>query len=193
MRIDLHTHSTESDGILAPAGLVRRAAEAGLAAIALIIGGCEACDEKTAISLTVESGRFYLNEDGEIRIALKVSQSRDDPELDQLGCHLRRTIGLDPDAMWSIVHEVADGPEVALGRQPPPRDHEDPRPEPLHLFENPSAQLLAAHPLAPLEDPAEAGLAEELGPLVHGLRQPVGWRPLSEVDDRSSGCGRHTV
>jgi len=33
--IDLHTHSSQSDGVLAPADLVRRAAEAGLTALAL--------------------------------------------------------------------------------------------------------------------------------------------------------------
>ena len=61
LRIDLHTHSTASDGLLAPAALVRLAREQGLDVIALtdhdnVAGVAEAQAEGQRVGLTVIPG-----------------------------------------------------------------------------------------------------------------------------------------
>lgn len=61
LSVDLHMHSTASDGVLPPAGVVRRAAQVGLAAIALTdhdtVGGvAEATAEGERVGVRVVSG-----------------------------------------------------------------------------------------------------------------------------------------
>lgn len=60
-RVDLHIHTTASDGLYAPAEIVRRAAEAGLAAIAItdhdtVAGLGEALDAGRRLGLEVLTG-----------------------------------------------------------------------------------------------------------------------------------------
>ncbi|RIX49941.1 PHP domain-containing protein [Paenibacillus nanensis] len=60
-RVDLHTHSTASDGLHAPAEVVQKAKQAGLAAVALtdhdtVSGVAEAMDEGDRIGIIVVPG-----------------------------------------------------------------------------------------------------------------------------------------
>ena len=87
--VDLHLHSTASDGILPPAGVVRRAAESGLGAIALtdhdtITGVPEAQAEGDRLGVQVVSGCEFSTDApwGEMHV-LGYFLPTDSPELDR--------------------------------------------------------------------------------------------------------------
>ena len=131
-RIDLHTHSNASDGLFAPAELVRRAREAGLDLIALVdhdtTGGiAEAQAEGARLGLTVMPGveiNTDINGGGEAHI-LGYEITPDDPSLTSNLGMLRgarerrgermvanlRAAGFD--ITWERVREIAKG---AVGR-----------------------------------------------------------------------------
>jgi predicted metal-dependent phosphoesterase TrpH len=126
-RIDLHTHSTASDGLLAPAALVRLAREQGLDLIALTdhdstAGVAEAQDEGQRVGLEVIGG-IEVNTDlsaGEAHV-LGYYVDREQPAFQQTLTTLRdararrgermverlRARGLD--ISWQRVRELAQG------------------------------------------------------------------------------------
>lgn len=129
MRIDLHTHSTASDGVLAPAALVEFAREQGLDLIALTdhdttAGIAEAQAEGQRVGVTVIGG-IEINTDlpgggGEAHV-LGYFIDRDDPNVQHTLTILRdarerrgermveqlRAQGLD--ISWDRVREIAQG------------------------------------------------------------------------------------
>ncbi|MDE3231652.1 MAG: PHP domain-containing protein [Chloroflexota bacterium] len=132
LRVDLHTHSTASDGLYAPAELVRLAREAGLDLIALVDhdttqGVAEAQAAGKALGLTVMPG-VEINTDitggGEAHI-LGYELSPDDPSLarnlgllrgarERRGERMVRNLrAAGFDITWERVRELARG---AVGR-----------------------------------------------------------------------------
>ncbi|WP_165990156.1 PHP domain-containing protein [Streptomyces sp. YIM 98790] len=132
MRIDLHTHSTASDGTDSPAGLVRRAAEAGLDVVALtdhdtvaghaeaaralppgltLVPGCELSCRYGDISLHMLA---YLFDPQEPALARERELLRDDrvPRARAMVSRLRE---LGVPIRWERVRELA-GPDAAIGR-----------------------------------------------------------------------------
>ncbi|SFB91109.1 PHP domain-containing protein [Streptomyces aidingensis] len=132
MRIDLHTHSTASDGTDSPAELVRKAAEAGLDVVALtdhdtvaghaeaaralppglaLVPGCELSCRYGDISLHLLA---YLFDPGEPALARERELLRDDrvPRARAMVAKLRE---LGVPVRWERVRELA-GPQGTIGR-----------------------------------------------------------------------------
>lgn len=82
VRVDLHVHSTASDGALAPEAVVRAARAAGLAAIALT-------DHDTCGGV-VAAREAGLREGVAVVAGVELSATRDGRELHLLGLHLDR-------------------------------------------------------------------------------------------------------
>ncbi|MGP3943075.1 MULTISPECIES: PHP domain-containing protein [Streptomyces] len=131
MRIDLHTHSTASDGTDTPAELVRNAAAAGLDVVALTdhdtVGGYAEATRALPSGLTLVTGAelscrlngvslhmlAYLFDPGEPELAAERELVRDDrvPRAQAMVAKLRE---LDVPITWERVAEIAgDG---AVGR-----------------------------------------------------------------------------
>ncbi|MFE5123413.1 PHP domain-containing protein [Streptomyces sp. NPDC056669] len=131
MRIDLHTHSTASDGTDTPAELVRNAAAAGLDVVALTdhdtVGGYAEATRALPSGLTLVTGAelscrlngvslhmlAYLFDPAEPELAAERELVRDDrvPRAQAMVAKLR---GLDVPITWERVAEIAgDG---AVGR-----------------------------------------------------------------------------
>lgn len=129
MRIDLHTHSTASDGLLAPAALARFASEQGLDLIALTdhdttSGVAEAQAEGERIGLTVVGGieintdlpagggeahvlGYYLDASGpEFQATLTALRDARERRGERMVAKLRAQ-GLD--ITWERVRELAQG------------------------------------------------------------------------------------
>ncbi|HCX85421.1 MAG TPA: phosphatase [Micrococcales bacterium] len=75
MRLDLHTHSTCSDGTLSPAALVRAASEAGLDGVALTdhdttAGWAEATEAALAVGIALVRGAEVSCQDGALGVHL---------------------------------------------------------------------------------------------------------------------------
>jgi 3',5'-nucleoside bisphosphate phosphatase len=126
--IDLHTHSTASDGTEAPAVVVQRAAEAGLTAIALTdhdttAGWADAADAARRVGVSVIPGieistdrrgqsihlLAYLPDPADPDLAAELRQARESRDL-----RLDRMVGLLaadglPVTVESVRAEVADG------------------------------------------------------------------------------------
>lgn len=128
LRIDLHTHSTASDGLLAPAALVRFAREQGLDLIALTdhdttAGVAEAQTEGARIGLTVIDGieintdlptggeahvlGFYLDASApEFQATLTALRDARERRGERMVAKLR---GQGLDITWERVRELAQG------------------------------------------------------------------------------------
>jgi len=131
MRADLHVHSNASDGTDAPAEVIRRAARAGLDAVALTdhdtVAGHEQARRALPDSLTLVPGMelscrlqdhsvhllAYLFDPGQPELAAELVLIRDDRVL-RAQAMVRRLAELGVDVSWEQVAAIA-GPAV-VGR-----------------------------------------------------------------------------
>ena len=131
MRADLHVHSNASDGTDAPAEVIRRAARAGLDAVALTdhdtVAGHEQARRALPDSLTLVPGMelscqladhslhllAYLFDPGYPELAAELTRIRDDRVL-RARAMVRRLAELGVDVSWDQVAAIA-GPAV-VGR-----------------------------------------------------------------------------
>jgi 3',5'-nucleoside bisphosphate phosphatase len=131
MRADLHVHSNASDGTDAPAEVIRRAAQAGLDAVALTdhdtVAGHEQARRALPDSLTLVPGMelscrlqdhsvhllAYLFDPGQPELAAELTLIRDDRVL-RAQAMVRRLAELGVDVSWEQVAAIA-GPAV-VGR-----------------------------------------------------------------------------
>ena len=131
MRADLHVHSNASDGTDAPAEVIRRAARAGLDAVALTdhdtVAGHEQARRALPDSLTLVPGMelscrlqdhsvhllAYLFDPGQPELAAELTLIRDDRVL-RAQAMVRRLAELGVDVSWEQVAAIA-GPAV-VGR-----------------------------------------------------------------------------
>jgi len=131
MRADLHVHSNASDGTDAPAEVIRRAARAGLDAVALTdhdtVAGHEQARRALPDSLTLVPGMelscqlaghslhllAYLFDPGHPELAAELVRIRDDRVL-RARAMVRRLAELGVDVSWDQVAAIA-GPAV-VGR-----------------------------------------------------------------------------
>lgn len=132
--VDLHTHSTASDGSRAPADVVREARRVGLSAIALT-------DHDTVAGLA-EAQAAGASEGIRVVAGVELSAVEGEVETHLLGLHLADTVGLEREldglremrrlraerivlklnelgvriTMASVLEEVGDAPGAAIGR-----------------------------------------------------------------------------
>jgi len=87
-RVDLHTHSTASDGAVSPTGLVEQARSAGLVAVALT--------DHDTVSGVVEARAAGVRVGLDVIAGVELSAVEDDSEVHILGLHLADTRTLEP-------------------------------------------------------------------------------------------------
>jgi len=131
MRADLHVHSNASDGTDAPAEVIRRAAQAGLDAVALTdhdtVAGHEQARRALPDSLTLVPGMelscrlqdhsvhllAYLFDPGQPELAAELALIRDDRVL-RAQAMVRRLAELGVDISWDQVAAIAG--QAVVGR-----------------------------------------------------------------------------